>query len=241
MPEKFRIPTPVSYLTSCVAWTTHLYTATGAVFALLALHAFVAGTPREGFLWLYAAVVVDATDGWLARLVKVDQRLPSVDGVLLDSIIDYVTFVFVPAYFVYAILLVPPGWNGLLASAMILSSAYGFSHRNAKTADYFFRGFPSYWNIVVFYLYAASLPPSITAGVLLALVVMVFIPVNYVYPSRTPALRRLTIFLGLVWAALMLFSIWQLPEVRRWLLVTTLFFPAYYVLLSFILYRRRLD
>ena len=241
MPEKFRIPTPVSYLTSCVAWTTHLYTATGAVFALLALHAFVAGTLREGFLWLYAAVAVDATDGWLARRVKVDERVPSVDGVLLDSIIDYVTFVFVPAYFVYAILLVPPGWNGFLASAMILSSAYGFSHRNAKTVDYFFRGFPSYWNIVVFYLYAASLPPSITAGVLLTLVVMVFVPVNYVYPSRTPALRRLTIFLGLVWAALMLFSIWQLPEVRRWLLVTTLFFPAYYVLLSFILYRRRLD
>ena len=88
---------------------------------------------------------------------------------------------------------------------MILSSAYGFSHRNAKTADYFFRGFPSYWNIVVFYLYAALLPPSITAGVLLTLVVMVFIPVNYVYPSRTPVLRRLTIFLGFVWAALMLF------------------------------------
>ena len=198
-------------------------------------------TLREGFLWLYAAVVIDATDGWLARRVKVDERLPSVDGVLLDSIIDYVTFVFVPAYFVYAILLVPPGWNGLLASAMILSSAYGFSHRNAKTADYFFRGFPSYWNIVVFYLYAASLPPGITAGVLLTLVVMVFIPVNYVYPSRTPALRRLTIFLGLVWAALMLFSIWQLPEVRRWWLVTTLFFPAYYVLLSAILYRGRLD
>ena len=221
------------------AWALHFYTASGAVLALLALRAFAAGDSREGFLWLYATVVIDSTDGWLARRVRVAERTPRFDGTLLDNLVDYLTFVFVPAWVVSLEAVVPAGWGMPLAAAMLLSSAYGFSHREAKSSDHFFRGFPSYWNIVAFYLYTLGLTPIVNGLVVAALCVLVFVPIGFVYPSRTPTLRRVTLAAGILWALLMLAAAWTFEGTPSSLARWSLAFPVYYVGLSAVLNARR--
>ena len=117
--------------------------------------------------------------------------------------------------------------------------AYGFNRDDAKTPDHFFTGFPSYWNIVVFYLFVARFSPEVNAAILLALAVMVFVPIRYLYPSRGAAYQRLTNVLGVIWGALMIAMLWQFPAVSRPLFLASLVFPAYYVILSFVLDARR--
>jgi len=120
-------------------------------------------------------------------------------------------------------------------AAMLLSSAYGFNRDDAKTTDHFFTGFPSYWNIVTFYMLLLQLPAAVNGVILLALAVMVFVPIRYVYPSRTPVLRWPTNVLGAVWAVLLFVMLWQYPAVSKWVLYASLAFPVYYFGLSFML------
>lgn len=214
------------------AWLVHAYTASGAVVALLALGAIVSADYRAAFLWLLGAVVIDATDGTLARLARVKERLPSIRGDRLDDIVDYLTYVFLPAYLMLRADLLPRGWGVAVVAAVLVASAFGFVFERAKTPDGFFTGFPSYWNIVAFYLYAARLPPSVSAWLLLGLCAMVFVPIRYVYPSRTLALRRVTVSLTVVWALLILILIVELPERHTTLLSLSLAYPLYYTVLS---------
>jgi phosphatidylcholine synthase len=134
--------------------------------------------------------------------------------------------------FVWRSLLVPDAWAVPVTSAMVLSSAYGFNQDAAKTPDHFFTGFPSYWNIVVFYLYVMHGAQVTNAIVLLVLAVLVFVPIRYVYPSRTPRFRLATVALGIVWGIVLLVMLWQLPVVTPALLWGSLVFPIYYVALS---------
>jgi phosphatidylcholine synthase len=214
------------------AWIVHLYTASGALFAFLALNRIFYDRYQDAFFWLFLAVFVDATDGLLARRTDVASRLPRINGEKLDDIVDYLTYVFVPAFFVWHALLVPDRWSTPLVAAMLLSSAYGFSRNDAKTADGFFTGFPSYWNIVVFYLYVAGWSPEVNAAILATLVVMVFVPVRYVDPSRTVAWRAPTIGLGAIWALLMFAMLQQSPDVSQPVLWASFVFPLYYFTLS---------
>jgi phosphatidylcholine synthase len=144
--------------------------------------------------------------------------------------------VFVPALFVWRALLVPEAWTVPVAAAMLLASAYGFNRDDAKTPDHFFTGFPSYWNVVVFYLLVAGWPAAVNAAILLVLAVLVFVPLRYVYPSRTPVWPVPTNLLGVIWGVLMLVMLWQYPAVSRPVLLASLVFPAYYVALSVFLH-----
>jgi phosphatidylcholine synthase len=220
-------------------WLVHLYTASSAVLGFLALTRIFYDRYRDAFFWIALTIAIDATDGLLARRAQVASRLPHFDGAKLDDIVDYITYVFVPAFFVWHALLVPERWSMPAAAAMLLASAYGFNRADAKTADHFYTGFPSYWNIVVFYLYVAGWPAAVNLAVLLALAALVFVPIRYVYPSRTPARRMLTVALGVVWGLLMLALWWQMPDVSRPLLWASFVFPLYYLALSLALQRRR--
>ena len=222
-----------------LALAVHGYTAAGAVLALLATLSVMVGDHRSALLWLYAAVVVDATDGWLARRVGVCEALPSLDGRRLDDVVDYVTFAFVPALVLVASGRLPPGWGVGVAGGMLVASAYGFARVDAKSDDDFFTGFPSYWNIVAFYLFAFEWPPVVNAALLVALSGMVFVPVGYVYPSRTRVLRGLTVGAGAIWALVVLVVIVRLPRASDGLLIGSLLYPAYYVALSMWLQSRR--
>ncbi len=214
------------------AWLVHLYTASSAVIALLATRAIFEYRFRDAFFWLAATIFIDSTDGVLARAARVSQRLPWFNGAKLDDIVDYLTYVFVPAVFVWRALLVPDAWTIQVTGAMLLSSAYGFNRDDAKTSDHFFTGFPSYWNIVVFYLFVMHASRVVNAIVLLALAALVFVPIRYLYPTRTPTWRGMTLALGAAWGVALLVMVWQLPVMSAPLLWASLAFPVYYVMLS---------
>jgi phosphatidylcholine synthase len=221
-----------------VAWLVHLYTASGIVLAFLAARAFLEFDYRTGFFWLWIQVFVDATDGLLARRMRVRERIPWFDGAKLDDITDYLTYVFVPALFVWRGALVPNAWVLPVVSAILLSSAYGFNRADAKTSDHFFTGFPSYWNVVTFYLLVARWSSEINAAIVVVFAVLVFVPIRYVYPSRTPSWSLVTNLAGAVWAGLMLLMLWQYPAVSEVVFWVSLAYPAYYLLLSFALHFR---
>ena len=220
-------------------WVAHLYTATGAVIALLATGLTFAHNFRGVFIYFVVATFVDATDGVLARALKVKERLPGFDGAKLDDIIDYLMYAFIPALVVWQAEMVPAPFP--ICSAIVLSSAYGFSQTSAKVAstDHFFTGFPSYWNIVVAYLYMLRLAPLTNAIILAGFAVMVFVPIRYIYPSRTQTLKVPTLVLGTMWSVLFTWMIWRLPAVDGPWTMVSLIFPVYYFALSLWLQFRR--
>ena len=219
-------------------WIAHFYTATGTVWALLATAMTFAHNFRAAFIFLVVATFVDSTDGFLARLLHVKERLPDFDGALLDNIIDYMTFVFVPALIVWQADLVPVAFP--VCATMLMSSAYGFAHTAAKVerGDHFFTGFPSYWNIVVVYLYVLRLPPLTNAIILVILAILVFVPLRYIYPSRTRTLQTPTLILGASWAAIFTWMIFRLPDTSGPWTMLSLVFPIWYVGLSLWLHGR---
>jgi len=146
----------------------------------------------------------------------------------------------VPCFFLFRANLLPAPDALWLAMLPLLASAYGFCQMNAKTADNFFLGFPSYWNIVVFYLYVLETAKWINAFLILGLCVLVFVPIKYIYPSRSPRFRFQTNFLGALWGAAILYIIYRLPERSTELAMISLLFPAYYTALSLWLEFRRL-
>lgn len=213
------------------AWGVHLYTALGLPLAYLCAIALLDGDATR--FWLYSAVActIDATDGFLARRIGVKAVLPQFNGGKLDDIVDFLHFVMLPMAAVPALGLVPSSWSAIVVVPM-MASGYGFCQEQAKTDDAFV-GFPSYWNIVVLYLYVLGATPQITVALLLALSALVFVPIHYVYPSRTPRLFRTTNVLGWAWAALLVVLLlapdasWSRP--LAWI---SLYFPAYYTVLS---------
>jgi len=201
--------------------------------------ATVRGEAATAFLWMAYTIVIDAIDGTLARAVGVKEVIPWIDGSRLDDLVDYFTYVLVPAFFLVQMHLLPTGWVLPVVGLMVIASAYGFSQTTAKTADHFFTGFPSYWNIVVFYLYALGWTPAVNALWIVALAIGVFVPIRYVYPSRTTTLRALTVMLGSAWGVAVVYALLHLDAVPRRVVVASLAFPIYYFVLSLALHIRR--
>ncbi|MBI3785647.1 MAG: CDP-diacylglycerol O-phosphatidyltransferase [Deltaproteobacteria bacterium] len=221
------------------AWGVHLYTALGAVLGFLGLEAVASANYGLAFFWMAVATFIDSTDGTLARRFRVKQVLPHFDGARLDDIVDYLNYVVVPVVLAYHARLVPSTWPGLLVATMpLLASGYGFCQIDAKTDDHFFKGFPSYWNIVVFYLYALGTPTWFNVATLSIFSVLVFVPIRYLYPSRNPTARRTTYVLGALWGGLMFWLLAQFPQPSRLLAWVSLFFPVYYMALSVHLHLR---
>jgi phosphatidylcholine synthase len=215
-----------------LAWLVHLYTALGAVIGFFAILAIGQADFRAALFLMAGAIVIDATDGTFARLARVKEMVPWFDGALLDEIVDYFNYVIVPCLFLARANLLPPQDALWLAALPLLASAYGFCQRDAKTADYFFLGFPSYWNIVAFYLYVLQTPLWANAFLVIALSILVFVPIRYIYPSRSPRFRTPTNILGALWGAAVFYAIYRLPDPPRALTIASLAFPIYYIVLS---------
>lgn len=189
----------------------------------------------EMFAWLVVTVVIDGIDGTLARIARVKEVLPHFDGALLDNIVDYLTYVFVPAVYLYASGLMPREATLLGPALVVMSSAYQFSQSDAKTADYFFLGFPSYWNIVALYLFFLGMDPWANFAVVLVCAVLVFIPLKYAYPSRMTRYRGITNALTFVWGISLLVMLAWHPDFPPWLPKVSLLYVAYYLIVSFYL------
>ena len=181
------------------ALAVHLLTATGAVFAMLAMLAAVDEKWSLMFLWLVVAFFVDGIDGPLARRYDVKKNSPIFDGVLLDLIIDYLTYVFVPAYALFKSGLLP-GWTGWFAIIIItFTSAMYFADSRMKTKDYSFSGFPGCWNMVVLVLFALQPNFWVSVYFVALLAAAMFVPVRFVHPMRTQRWRIITIPMALGW------------------------------------------
>ena len=196
----------------------HLLTATGAVLAMLAMLAATDHQWAEMFLWLVLAFAVDGIDGPLARRQDVTVHAPQFDGVLMDLIIDYLTYVFVPAYALFASDLLP-GWTGWICIIVItFTSALYFSDTRMKTADYSFSGFPGCWNMVVLVLFATQPGYWAILGIVVALAAAMFLPLKFVHPVRTERWRMVTLPVALAWTGFALWAIAVGFDPRSWAL-----------------------
>ena len=185
------------------------------------------------------ATAIDSSDGPLARLLEVRRRIPHFDGALLDNIVDYLTYVLAPVFLMLRAGILAPGLGGYLTGGFVMvASGYGFCHIEAKTDDHYFRGFPSYWNLVAFYLYCLELGALAGTIIVAALAVMVFVPIKYIYPNRTGPLRGVTLTLTIAWGIVTLAMLPALPAHNPVLLYASLSFIAYYFVASFILHAR---
>lgn len=240
-----------SWLRYVLAWGVHFYTALGLVLAgamALLIVRGGAGNYAGAFVLMFVAVLIDASDGMLARAVRVKEVLPGFDGTLLDNLIDFLTFTFLPLLLLWRAAVVPDSLSWCLLPPL-LASAYGFCQVDAKTADGYFRGFPSYWNIVALYLYLLQPPLGAIVGLLWVLAFLTFIPSLYLYPTRRGGtLEVLTNVLGAVWGIQL---IWILVELivpggpgeeggpSGWLVLSSLGFPAFYLTASWAITLRR--
>lgn len=191
------------------AASVHLFTALGAVCGLLAALAAFDGAWERMFAWLGLALIIDGIDGTFARMAHVEERLPRFSGERLDLVVDYVTYVFVPAL---ALLRAGylTGTAGLVIAALILlSSLYHFSDLASKGEDYSFIGFPAVWNIVAFYVFALAPPAWLTYAVLVACVVLTFVPMHWVHPMRVKRLQGITLGITVAWSIAAVAAVWH--------------------------------
>jgi phosphatidylcholine synthase len=187
------------------AWAVHAFTASGVVIGLLALLAVVDGDPRAALLWLGLATVVDGLDGPAARKLGVREAIPRFDGAMLDNVVDYFTWVVVPAVFIYRFGLLPDSFALVGAAFILATSLYTFANLDLKTSDNYFVGFPAIWNVVAFQMFVLQTPPLVNLIVTAALGVLTFTPMKFVHPLRVREWRIPTMTATAVWA---LTSLW---------------------------------
>ena len=232
----------VSFLRVCSAWFVHLVTASGAVFGLLSAYAISIHHFIAAFWWMVLTIIIDAFDGFFARLVNVKQVVPKIDGALLDNIVDFFNYSILAAFFVLIIpTLLPHGWHVTCAVLIVLASCYQFTQADAKTDDHFFKGFPSYWNITVFYLFFWDMNEWVNVAVIIVLAIATFIPIKYVYPSRmdhltkNKLLRQGMFLLTLLWGAATIGLLWSYPALNMVYVAVSIGYIIIYLLAS--LYR----
>lgn len=228
---------PLRYL---LAWGVHLFTASAACIGVFTLakinqHDYIFA------LWLMAITVfIDAVDGSFARLVQVKRILPKIDGALLDNIVDYLNYVITPCFFLIVKPdMLPAEYSLFIICAITLTSAYQFCQDDAKTPDHFFKGFPCYWNIAIFYMYIFNTSMTVNAILLVIFCILIFVPVKYVYPSRLDYLTDSKLLKVLMHSCSIIYGISSIcllisyPNTRWIWLSLSLGYIAMYLLLSF--------
>jgi phosphatidylcholine synthase len=215
-----------------LAWGVHIFTASGLVVGLLALVAVVNRDWRAAFLWLFVAVLIDTVDGRLARTFQVKQVLPDVDGRMLDYVIDFTNDVILPTLIMYEAGLLPSSIRLVCCAAMLIVSCYHYTNLKAITGDFHFRGFPAMWNFVVFYLFVLGLSPVWNLVVIGVFCFLHFTPIDFIYPTRTVRLKKLTFGLVLLLAVVNVIILLQHPLRNPLLLAVSLLIVGYLMALS---------
>lgn len=187
----------------------HVFTAAGAGCALMALLAAAQRQWVTMFVWLAVALFIDGVDGTLARRFRVAEILPRWSGNSLDLVVDFTTYVFVPAFALTTSGLLPPVASVPLGIAIVVVSALYFADEEMKTADNFFRGFPALWNAAAFHLFVLKLSPWIAAGVVAALVILTFMPLRVLHPFRVAQFRNVSLVALAVWSLLCIYALYK--------------------------------
>lgn len=226
---------------TALAWLVHLYTALGLVCAAAMTVLIFRGddaSMRWTFVLMIVATAIDATDGWLARRARVNEVLPDFDGSTLDNLVDFHTYTSLPLLLLWRAQ-VPGGRWSLVLVAPLLASAYGYSKTDAKTADGFFLGFPSYWNIVALYLYLLRPSDVLAALVILTLSALTFVRTPYLYATRGGPFARTINGGAVVWALLLWTALFGARTLQRSATVISLAYPLLYLALSVRVARQR--
>src|SRR6185295_13684125 len=223
-----------------LASLVHLYTAAGLV-AAAGMAVLIVRGGDDGFRWAFVLMVVataiDSTDGWLARKARVKEVLPGFDGRTLDDITDFHTYTSLPLFLMWRAEMLPGALAWILL-VPLLASAYGFSRTDAKTDDGFFLGFPSYWNVVAFYLYVLSPPVWVALAVVVVCSVLTFIPMRYLYLTRGGPFAKAMLIVGAIWAALTAVIVLRPAAERQTLALISLIYPILYLALSWMINAR---
>jgi phosphatidylcholine synthase len=230
------------------AWAAHFYTATGLIVAAAIATLIVqggAGAFRWAFALMLVAVLIDSTDGMLARLAKAKEVLPDFDGRRLDDIIDFLNYTFLPLLLIWRAEILPARLSWCLLLPLV-ASAYGFCQLAAKTEDGYFLGFPSYWNLVAFYLYVLKPSDWMSLSLLVFLAMLTFVPSRYLYPSQRGRFNTITNLLAGSWVVLAVWILYRLPAQLSaasstvdaqtwWLALASLYFPVFYMITSWVI------
>ena len=214
-------------------YLVHIYTASTLIFVALGIQWILEGRFRLALIAMIITILIDATDGMLARRFRVKETAAGVDGALLDNIVDFLSYVLFPMLFmIQANMLLEP--LVIWLSLVLFASAFGFSRTTAKQADKgFFVGFPSYWNILVIYLYLLETPAAFNTGLLAFLACLVFVPLRFLYISRLKRWRTLHFSLGTLWGCICLFALSLEPgSLRSGLLYLSMAYVVFYTLHS---------
>jgi phosphatidylcholine synthase len=214
------------------AFAVHVFTACGAACALLALIAAVRAEWARMFLWLGLALIIDGVDGTLARRLRVAELLPRWSGELLDFVVDFPTYVFVPAYAIAAGGLLPPSVALTLGLIVTVTGALYFADRRMKTPDSYFRGFPALWNVAAFYLFVLKPLPWLGAAAIAVLAAATFAPIHFVHPVRVPRWRMLNLAALVLWAVLALFALEQNLDPPAWVGAALAAIGIYFVIVG---------
>lgn len=218
------------------AYGVHAFTATGAALGLWSIILIFEGYFQEAIWVLCGAAIVDSVDGALARAVDIHDNAPRIDGALMDNIIDFVTWTIGPLVWIYATMQIPV-WVLMLCA---FASIFGFTNIEAKTEDNFFSGFPSFWNIVVLYIYLLDVAGVWASVILLGFAVTTFLPVKFIYPSKTKFLMPVTLALGALFTLQLISIIILFDNSPLWLIYSSFIFPVYYFAISFYLQLKHL-
>lgn len=187
----------------------HVFTASGAVCALFAIRAILEGRWEVMFAWLGLALVIDGIDGTFARMADVTRNLPRFSGERLDLVVDYLTYVLVPALALWKAGYLPGFWQWLGPVLILMSSLFHFSDVESKADDYAFVGFPAIWNVVAFYIFALGMGPFWAITLVLICTALTFLPWKWAHPMRTPFLRGLTLSVCVIWAFAAIETLWR--------------------------------
>lgn len=224
-----------------IGWLVHAFTACGALAGLFSLDAIYHQHPVAALWWMVVAILIDAVDGMFARQIHIKTAVPQINGELLDNIVDFFTYTLVPCFFLMQTNLLPGYLRLPCVVAIVFASSYQFTQIDAKTEDHFFKGFPSYWNIVIFYLFFWQTKPLTNVIIILTLAILSFIPIKYVYPSRLdylthhPLLRLIFIVFTILWGICTAALLWLYPATNHLLIMISISYCLFYFTIS--LYR----
>jgi phosphatidylcholine synthase len=231
----------ITFRQRLAGWIVHAFTASGAYVGVLALYAIHQQKFLSALWLMLIAICIDAVDGLFARIIDIKIAVPKINGELLDNIVDFFNYTIVPAFFLLVTGLVPEGWGLPCVMIIVLSSAYQFTQEDAKTSDHFFKGFPSYWNIAVFYLFFWQMNTIANLWILLSLAVLSFVPIKYIYPSRldyltkSASLRVAMLLATIGWGLATAGLLWIYPALNNVLVFISMGYMILYVVAS--LYR----
>ena len=214
------------------SWLVHIFTALGALAGFLSLVAILSDNIFLAFIWLSLAFFIDGVDGTFARRYQVKEMVPAIDGSILDNIVDYLNYVFIPAVIVYWFSLVPPQLTLLAVALILIVSCYTFANTKLKTEDNYFRGFPAVWNMVIFYLFVIGTSQLTNFLAIVFFSVMTFIPLKYLHPFRVKEKKSLNLFMTSIWGLCCVFLLLDLRDTPTQLSIYRHFYYWLWVVLN---------